>query len=72
MNEKKEGVEVSVEQLEQELTCFFQRNSGMMNEWLNTPLPRLRGQCPINFLNSATGRERILSLLEDMKYGELS
>ena len=44
------NTEFSEWQLLDELNIFFNYNLVLMNEWLDTPIPRLEGQCPREWL----------------------
>lgn len=59
-------------QLEHELNVFFNNNKGLLNEWLDTPIPRLDGQCPRTLLLTEEKRRELLTVLQEMKFGEIA
>lgn len=57
-------------QLEQELNVTFNNNSAQINEWLDSPIPRLDGECPRSMLVTDEKREELFQVLQEMKHGE--
>lgn len=58
-------------QLEQELNAFFDNDTAKINEWLDTPIPRLGGQHPRSMLATDDKRAELFQVLEEMKFGDL-
>ncbi|MDC9750953.1 antitoxin Xre/MbcA/ParS toxin-binding domain-containing protein [Proteus mirabilis] len=61
----------SASELEQELNILFDNDKAQISEWLDTPIPRLDGQCPRILLVSQAKREELFLVLQEMKYGEM-
>lgn len=40
------------EKLQHELNLVFDHNVNRINEWLDTPIPRLNGECPRSWLEA--------------------
>jgi len=59
-------------QLEHELNIFFNSDKAKLDEWFATPIPRLDGQCPRTFLFTEEKRRELLTVLEEMKFGEMA
>jgi len=55
-----------------ELIKFFNNDLNMMEEWLNTPMVRLKNQKPIDFTTDLDKQKELLKILEQMKYGDFS
>ncbi|KKO44793.1 hypothetical protein WG68_13185 [Arsukibacterium ikkense] len=58
-------------QLEHELDVIFNNDIAQINEWLDTPIPRLDGQCPRSLLATAEKRDELIQVLHEMKLGEM-
>lgn len=58
-------------QLKHELNVFFNNNKTQLDKWLDTPIPRLDGQCPRTLLLTKKHRE-LLTVLLEMKFGEMA
>ena len=50
-------------QLEQELNAFFGNDTAKINEWLDTPIPRLGGQYPRSMFATDDKRAELFHLL---------
>lgn len=59
-------------QLEHELNMFFNNDKAQLDEWLDTPIPRLDGQCSRNLLLTEENRRELLTVLQEMKFGEMA
>ncbi|HAW92975.1 MULTISPECIES: antitoxin Xre/MbcA/ParS toxin-binding domain-containing protein [unclassified Arsukibacterium] len=59
-------------QLEHELNVIFNNDKAQINEWLDTPIPRLSGQCPRSFLVTDEKRKELFLVLQQMKFGEMA
>lgn len=59
-------------QLEHELNMFFNNDKARLDEWLDTPIPRLDGQCPRDLLFTEEKRRELLTVLQEMKLGEMA
>lgn len=59
-------------QLEHELNIFFNNDKALLDEWLDTPIPRLDGQCPRALLLAEEKRRTLFTLLQEMKFGEMA
>jgi len=59
-------------QLEDELTVFFNNDLDLMNEWLDTLIPRLDGQRPRTLLFEEDKRRELFTVLQEMKFGEIA
>ena len=46
--------------------------SSWVDEWVHTPHPALGGQCPMQLLGTAEGRDAVRSLLERQQSGAYS
>lgn len=57
-------------QIEHELNMFFNNDKAQLDEWLDTPIPRLNGQCPRTLLFTKEKRSELLTVLQEMKFGE--
>lgn len=66
------NTEFSEWQLLDELNIFFNYNLVQMNEWLDTPIPRLEGQCPRILLLTDENRKELFQLLQEMKFGDIA
>lgn len=56
-------------QLEDELNVIFNNDTALINEWLDTPIPRLDGLCPRSLLVTNEKREKLAPVLQEMKFG---
>ena len=45
-------------------------NPMMREEWLNSPIPILDSRCPKSYLDTASDRDRLMRVLQEIKYGE--
>ena len=72
MPAESEGVEITIEKLQQELRFFFGNDDATMFEWLDLSLPILNGERPRNMLDTPERRQRLFQILEEMKYGEMA
>lgn len=61
----------SERQIEHELNVIFNNDAVQINEWLDTPIPRLDGQCPRSLLVTDEKREKLFHVLQEMKFGEM-
>lgn len=59
-------------QLDHELNVIFNNDIAQINEWLDTPIPRLDGQCPRSLLVIDEQREKLFQVLQEMKHGEMA
>lgn len=59
-------------QLEHELNMFFNNDKALLDEWLDTPIPRLDGQCPRSLLLTEEKHKELLTVLLEMKFGEMA
>uniref|UniRef100_UPI004047B074 antitoxin Xre/MbcA/ParS toxin-binding domain-containing protein n=1 Tax=Rheinheimera sp. TaxID=1869214 RepID=UPI004047B074 len=57
-------------QLEQELNDFFGNDAAQLNEWLDTPIPRLGWQNPRSMLATDEKRAELFQVLQEMKFGD--
>ena len=55
-----------------ELRAFFDGDEELLTDWLNTPLPALSGQRPIDLLSTIVGRRALRERLNAMQYGEFA
>lgn len=53
-----------------ELREFFENDEHLINEWVNTPLPILEGQKPIELFETVAGRSKIMHVLGLMRNGD--
>ena len=51
---------------------FFEGDLKLMDEWLNTPLPILSHCRPSDYLSSEEKRVRLLSVIGEMRHGEMA
>ncbi|MGO4891845.1 antitoxin Xre/MbcA/ParS toxin-binding domain-containing protein [Flavobacterium sp. W21_SRS_FM6] len=51
-----------------ELRRFFNNDSDMIAEWLNTPIPALENNKPEDLLDTSFGRHQVKLCLETMKF----
>lgn len=56
--------------LEHELRVFFNNDKVKLNDWLDTPIPRLGGQSPRSMFATNEKRAELLQVLEEMKFGD--
>uniref|UniRef100_A0A486XHQ3 Uncharacterized protein n=1 Tax=Rheinheimera sp. BAL341 TaxID=1708203 RepID=A0A486XHQ3_9GAMM len=59
-------------QFEQELNAFFGNDAAKINEWLDTPIPRLSGQYPRSMLAANAKRAELFQVLQEMKFGDMA
>lgn len=59
-------------QLEHELKMFFNNDNAQLDEWLDTPIPRFDGQSPRTFIFTEEKRRELLTVLQEMKFGEMA
>lgn len=59
-------------QLEQELNAIFGNDTAKINEWLDTPIPRLDGQSPRSMLASDDKCAELFQVLQEMKFGDMA
>lgn len=59
-------------QLEQVLNAFFDNDTAKINEWLDTPIPRLDGECPRNMFTTHEKRAELFQVLQEMKFGDMA
>ncbi|MAD76491.1 MAG: hypothetical protein CML20_17175 [Rheinheimera sp.] len=59
-------------QLEHKLKVIFNNDSAQINEWLDTPIPRLNGQCPRSLLVTDEKREELFKVLQEMQFGDMA
>ena len=59
-------------QLEHELNVIFNNDTAQINEWLDTPIPRLSGKCPRSLLVTDEKREELLQVLKEITFGEMA
>lgn len=69
MNEKNNKSTLSIEALESEIVTLI-NDSVIREEWLNSPIPILDSKCPKSFLETTADRDRLMHVLQQMKYGE--
>ncbi|MBU1308047.1 MAG: hypothetical protein KKE30_00770 [Gammaproteobacteria bacterium] len=62
----------SVLHLEHELNVIFNNDIAQLNEWLDTPIPRLDGLCPRSLLVIGEQREKLFQVLQEMKLGDIA
>lgn len=62
----------SKSQLKHELNVFFNHDMAMLDEWLDTPIPRLNGQSPRGFLVTKEKRSVLFEVLQEMKFGDIA
>lgn len=65
------NTEFSELRIQQELNIFFNYNLVQINEWLDTPIPRLEGQCPRILLLTEEKREELFQVLKEMQFGDI-
>lgn len=61
---------ISEENLMSEIDTFFEGEQELRDEWLNTSLPILAGERPIDYFSSEERRARLREVIGEMKYGE--
>lgn len=61
---------ISEENLMSEIDTFFEDERELREEWLNTPLPILAGERPIDYFSSEERRARLKEVIGEMKFGE--
>lgn len=66
------NVNCSEVQIEHELNIFFNKNKAQLDELLDTPIPRLDGQCPRDLLFTEENRRELLTVLQEMKFGDMA
>jgi|GEM_PF-2296969 len=66
------NVNCSEVQIEHELNMFFNNDKAQLDEWLDTPIPRLDHQCPRSLLLTEEKRKELLTVLLEMKFGEMA
>ncbi|GAB2912838.1 MbcA/ParS/Xre antitoxin family protein [Rheinheimera gaetbuli] len=59
-------------QLEHELNVFFNNDKALLDEWLDTPIPRFDGQRPRSLLLTEEKRRELLQVLQEMKFGDMA
>lgn len=59
-------------QIEHELNVIFNNDTALINEWLDTPIPRLDGQCPRSMFATDETRAELLQVLKEMKFGDMA
>ncbi len=65
---------MSDEMTEEELRAFLHdviENKSMANEWLQTAIPALGGNAPMQLMTSASGRLQIEQVLKRMLHGDI-
>ncbi|WP_430457909.1 hypothetical protein [Rheinheimera sp.] len=60
------------EKLHHELNLVFDHNLNRINEWLDTPIPRLNGECPRSWLEADFKQEELFQVLQEMKSGDFT
>lgn len=63
-------MKISKENLMSEIDTFFEGEQELRDEWLNTSLPILAGERPIDYFSSEERRARLREVIGEMKYGE--
>ena len=63
---------LSKAQLKHELNVVFKHDMAALDEWLNTQIPRLNGQCPRSFLITEEKRRLLFEVLQEMKFGDMA
>ena len=58
-------------QLEEEVNAFFGNDAAKINEWLDTPIPRLDGQSPRSMLATDDKCAELFQVLQEMKFGDM-
>lgn len=69
MNEQNNDSAPSIETLKAEIVALID-DPVIREEWLNSPIPILDSRCPKSYLDTASDRERLMRVLQEMKYGE--
>lgn len=59
-------------QLEKELDALFGNDAAKINEWLDTPIPRLDGERPHNMFTTHEKRAKLFQVLQEMKFGDMA
>lgn len=72
MKDKLTCSKMTLEKLEHELKVVFNNDLGQINQWLDTPIPRLDGECPRSLLKTDVKREKLFQVLQEMKFGEMA
>lgn len=60
------------EKLQYELNVVFDHNSNLINEWLDTPIPRLNGGSPRSWLEADFKQEELFKVIQEMKSGDFT
>ncbi len=60
------------EKLQYEHNVVFDHNSNLINEWLDTPIPRLNGGCTRSWLEADFKQEELFKVLQEMKSGDFT
>jgi hypothetical protein len=63
--------EITLEKLQRELNNFFDNNQPMLQEWLDTKINRLDGECPRHFFDTNERRTILYEVIQEMKYGDM-
>lgn len=58
-------------QLEKELNALFGNDTAKINEWLDTPIPRLDGQSPRSMLATDDKCAELFQVLQEMQFGDM-
>lgn len=69
MNEQNNDSVPSIETLKAEIVALID-DPVIREEWFNSPIPILDSRCPKSYLDTASDRDRLMRVLQEMKYGE--
>lgn len=61
---------ISEENLMSEIDTFFEDERELRDEWLNTQLPILEGERPLDYFSTEERRTRLKEIIGEMKFGE--
>lgn len=61
---------ISKEKLMSEINAFFDGDRESRDEWLNTSLPILAGERPLDYFSTEERRTRLHEVIGEMKFGE--
>ncbi|QCZ94374.1 MbcA/ParS/Xre antitoxin family protein [Salinimonas iocasae] len=61
---------ISKEKLKSEIDAFFGSERELRDKWLNTPLPILVGERPLDYFSTEERRTRLHEVIGEMKFGE--
>lgn len=63
-------MKISKENLMSEIDTFFEDELELRDEWLNTSLPILAGERPLDYFSTDERRARLKEVIGEMKFGE--